>query len=125
AVGDIAHFEQEGAPIPGVAPVAIGMGHHVAACIRADLGGGTRPTYAYKDKGQMATIGRRRAVLQSGRFKASGMFAWLAWVFVHLMVLVTYRNRLLVFIKWAWAWLTYERASRLIWQTEKPPTIED
>ncbi|MEZ4322623.1 MAG: NAD(P)/FAD-dependent oxidoreductase [Myxococcota bacterium] len=123
AVGDIAHLDTGEGPLPGVAPVALGMGKHAAACILADLAKRERTPYRYTDRGQMATIGRRRAVLQSGRFEATGTFAWLAWVFVHLMVLVTYRNRLVVFIKWAWAWLTYERASRLIWQTEKPPPI--
>ncbi len=131
AIGDIAHFEEppeeEGADpsvLPGVAPVALAMGAHVANMILADRAGSPRRRFTYFDKGQMATIGRRRAILQSGRLKMSGLFAWLAWVFVHLMVLVTFRNRLLVFIKWAWAWLTYERASRLIWQTEAPPPVD-
>jgi NADH dehydrogenase len=131
AVGDIAHYaepptEEGGDPtvLPGVAPVALSMGAHAADMILADRAGRDRSPLRYLDKGQMATIGRRRAILESGPFKMSGLFAWLAWVFVHLMVLVTFRNRLLVFIKWAWAWLTYERASRLIWQTEAPPPLD-
>jgi len=122
AIGDMAHLVQDGKPLPGTAPVALGMGKHAAACIQADLAGRARAPYRYTDRGQMATIGRRRAVLQSGWFKSSGTLAWLAWVFIHLMVLVTFRNRLLVFIKWGWAWLTFERASRLIWQTETDPS---
>ena len=94
------------------------MGKHVAKCIIADLGQKKRPTFAYFDKGQMATIGRRRAIMQSGPIKLAGTLAWLAWLFIHLMVLVTYRNRLLVFMKWSWAWFSYERASRLIWQPD-------
>lgn len=118
-IGDMAHLDgPDGRPLPGVAPVAQGMGAHAAACVIADLAGRPRPTFRYKDKGQMATIGVRRAILQSGRLKMSGTFAWLAWVFVHLMVLVSFRNRLVVFVKWAWAWLTYDRASRLIWGDE-------
>lgn len=117
-VGDLAAFEQDGEMLPGVAPVAQAMGRHAAACIQADAAGRSRPTFRYVDKGQMATIGRRRAVVQSGRFELAGMLAWLAWVFVHLFFLITFRNRLVVMIKWAWAWLTYERASRLIWQTD-------
>ncbi len=118
AIGDIAHFQQGDRPLPGTAPVAIDMGKHVARCIHADLSQKQRPVFSFFDKGQMATIGRRRAILQSGRLRLAGTLAWIAWLFVHLMVLVTYRNRLLVFMKWAWAWFSYERASRLIWRTE-------
>lgn len=120
AVGDIALLEQDGTPLPGVAPVAQGMGRHAAKCILDDAAGRPRTPYRYFDKGQMATIGRSRAVLESGRFKLAGMLAWLAWVFIHLVFLVTFRNRVIVMLKWAWAWLTYERASRLIWQTDVP-----
>lgn len=117
-VGDMASLDQDGETLPGVAPVAQAMGKHAAACILADVQGAERPAFRYFDKGQMATIGRSRAVVQSGRFELSGVLAWLAWVFIHLLFLITFRNRLLVMIKWAWAWLTYERASRLIWQTD-------
>ncbi|MFT4624446.1 MAG: NADH dehydrogenase [Myxococcota bacterium] len=116
-VGDMALFTgEDGSPLPGVAPVAQSQGRHVAKCIAADLAGSPRRPYRYLDKGNMATIGRSRAVLWSGRIQFGGIFAWLAWVFVHLLFLVTFRNRLLVFLKWAWAWATFERASRLIWQ---------
>lgn len=116
-VGDMALFiGPDGAPLPGVAPVAQSQGRHAAKCIAADLAGSPRRPYRYLDKGSMATIGRSRAVLWSGRIQFGGIVAWLAWVFVHLMFLVTFRNRLLVFLKWAWAWATFERASRLIWQ---------
>jgi len=118
-IGDMAQIAgPDGCPLPGVAPVAQAMGAHAAACVVADLAKRKRPTFSYTDKGQLATIGVRRAVLQAGPLKMSGTIAWLAWVFVHLMVLVSFRNRLVVFIKWAWAWLTYDRASRLIWDKE-------
>ena len=118
AIGDICHYAKGDSLLPGTAPVALDMGKHVAKCIIADLGQKKRPTFAYFDKGQMATIGRRRAIMQSGPIKLAGTLAWLAWLFIHLMVLVTYRNRLLVFMKWSWAWFSYERASRLIWQPD-------
>ncbi|NCG19052.1 MAG: FAD-dependent oxidoreductase [Rhodobacterales bacterium] len=118
AIGDICHYAKGDSLLPGTAPVALDMGKHVAQCIIADLGQKKRPTFAYFDKGQMATIGRRRAIMQSGPIKLAGTLAWLAWLFIHLMVLVTYRNRLLVFMKWSWAWFSYERASRLIWQPD-------
>lgn len=115
-IGDLAVLEQDGVELPGVAPVALGMGRHVAKNLTS---GGSRP-FRYFDKGHLATIGRSKAVGFTGKLHLSGFIAWLAWVFVHLMVLVTYRNRVLVFIKWAWAYLTFERASRLIWRNETP-----
>lgn len=120
-IGDLALLEQDGKPLPGVAPVAQGMGKHAAKCIADDLAGRARSPFHYWDKGQMATIGRSRAILQSGRFKLAGMLAWLGWVFIHLVFLVTFRNRVIVMLKWAWAWLTFERASRLVWQTDEGP----
>jgi NADH dehydrogenase len=115
-IGDLAVLEQDGAELPGVAPVALTMGRHVAKNLR---NGGTSP-FRYWDKGHLATIGRSKAVGFAGKLHMSGFIAWVLWVFVHLMVLVTYRNRLLVFIKWAWAYVTFERASRLIWRDETP-----
>jgi len=115
-IGDLAVLEQDGKELPGVAPVALDMGKHLAWNLRK----GKREPFRYFDKGHLATIGRSKAVGFAGRIHMSGLIAWLAWVFIHLMVLVTYRNRMLVFIKWAWAWFTYERASRLIWRGETP-----
>ena len=97
-------------------------------CISADLRGAPRPPYRYLDKGHLATIGRSRAVGVVGPLAFRGFVAWFLWAFVHLVFLVTYRNRLVVFTKWAWAWFTYERASRLLWQQESdqlsPPETE-
>ena len=109
-------YEPRRSTLPGVAPVAISMGHQVAR----NIAHGTRTPYRYFDKGTLATIGRSKAVGFTGRIHMSGLLAWLGWVFIHLIFLVTYRNRMLVFIKWAWAWFTYERASRLLWQGETP-----
>jgi len=113
-LGDLAHLEQDGRPLPGVAPVAIQQAEHVAR----DLRRGTPTPFRYRDLGSMATIGRSRAIADLGVAKVSGFVAWFLWVFVHLMTLVGFRNRLVVFVKWAWAWLTFERSSRLIWQGE-------
>ncbi len=113
-LGDLAHLEIDGRVLPGVAPVAIQQAEHLAK----DLLKRRRTPFAYKDLGSMATIGHHRAIADLGFMKLSGYFAWLAWVFVHLMTLVGYRNRMVVFLKWAWAWFTFERSSRLVWQGE-------
>ena len=125
-IGDLERFiGPDGEPLPGVAPVASSQGAHVAQCIITDHQGRERSSYRYFDKGSMATIGRSRAVLWSAGLQLGGLVAWLAWVFIHLIFLVTFRNRLLVFLKWAWAWFTYERASRLIWQSELEPSSDE
>lgn len=112
-IGDAARFEhtEDGAPLPGLAPVAQQMGRYVAKHLLGRVDG----PFRYADKGSMATIGRRRAVMKSGKLELSGFVAWLLWGIVHLGTLVTFRNRAVVFLKWFWSWLTYDRASRLIW----------
>jgi NADH:ubiquinone reductase (H+-translocating) len=118
-VGDLAIFAgPDGRPLPGVAPVAMGQGARAGENVRADVEGRPRRPFAYFDKGNMATIGRSRAVLQRNSIQIYGMLAWLAWVFIHLMFLVTFRSRIVVFVKWAWAYISQERANRLIWQGE-------
>lgn len=118
-VGDLAHFEQHGRPVTGVAPAAMQMGDHAARAIRADLEGDARPAFRYVDKGLLATIGRAAAVGQVGSFRFSGLVAWLVWAVVHIFYLIGFRNRVLVMLEWAWAWLTYQRGMRLI--TGEPP----
>ncbi|MDX1675108.1 MAG: NAD(P)/FAD-dependent oxidoreductase [Longimicrobiales bacterium] len=113
-VGDLALIEQDGESLPGVAQVAIQSGRHVARAIRRDLRGRERPAFRYRDKGSLATIGRNAAVADFERLRFGGFFAWLLWVFVHILYLIGFRNRLLVMIQWAWAWLTYARGIRLI-----------
>jgi NADH dehydrogenase len=115
-VGDLARVEDDGGTVPGVAPAATQMGDHAARVVRADLAGAVRPTFRYWDKGTMATIGRSRAVASVAGLRFGGLTAWLLWVFIHLWFLVTFRNRFVVFFKWAVAWWTYERASRLTWK---------
>jgi NADH dehydrogenase len=114
-VGDLAHVAgPDGRPLPGVAPVAMQQGRFAAAAILADLGGRPRGTFRYRDRGQMATIGRSRALVDTGRLHFGGFLAWLFWLLVHIYFLVGFRNRLFVVIAWAWSYLTYGRGARLI-----------
>src|SRR5437879_4770024 len=100
--------------LPGVAPVAIQEGKFVAHTIARELNGQGRTNFHYFDKGSLATIGRAAAVAQFGKIHISGFIAWLSWLFVHILFLIGFRNRLLVFIQWAWSYVTYERGARLI-----------
>jgi NADH dehydrogenase len=96
-------------------------GAHAADCIsRAMSGSPHYETFRYHDKGSMATIGRARAIAQIGNTKLTGFTAWLAWLFVHILFLIGFRNRLLVLIQWAWAYFTYDRGARLITGTVAP-----
>ncbi|MGH7129819.1 MAG: NAD(P)/FAD-dependent oxidoreductase, partial [Planctomycetaceae bacterium] len=114
-IGDLANYShQDARPLPGVAPVAIQQGRYVARLIAARLRGETLEPFRYKDRGNLAVIGRRRAVAQLGRWKFGGFVAWLIWLLVHLMLLVQYQNRLLVLTQWAWNYVTFNRAARLI-----------
>jgi NADH dehydrogenase len=114
-IGDLANFShQTGKPLPGVAPVAMQQGRYAAALIVQRLAGKTARPFHYWDKGSLATIGRAAAVADFGRIHISGLIAWLTWLFVHLMYLVGFDNRLLVFIKWAYNYLTFNRGARLI-----------
>jgi NADH:quinone reductase (non-electrogenic) len=119
-VGDQACFQAPymERPLPGVASVAIQQGKHAADVIVADLEGRKRSGFRYLDKGQMATIGRRRAVMQFGNFRSAGVFAWSVWLFVHIYFLSGFRNRLFVMIQWAWSYLTFARGTRLIVEKE-------
>jgi NADH:quinone reductase (non-electrogenic) len=100
--------------VPGVAPAAIQMGKFAARQIKRDLSDKPREEFHYLDKGQLATIGRSRAVGDFGRIHVSGYFAWLAWLFIHLFFLIGFRNRLLVMMEWAWAYVSYKSSARLI-----------
>ena len=116
-LGDLAHFEQDGRQIPGVAQPAMQMGDHVAKIIAADLAGQPRPPFRYRDKGDMATIGRMDAVADvKWPFKAhmSGFPAWFTWVTVHIFFLIGFRNRISVLINWAWTYFNFTRGARLI-----------
>jgi NADH dehydrogenase len=113
-IGDLAHFEQDGKPLPGVAQTAMQQGAYVAKLIRARLRGETLPAFRYRDKGNLAVIGRASAVAEIGSLHMSGLLAWLTWLFVHLMYLVEFSNRVLVFIQWGFLYLTFNRGARLI-----------
>ncbi len=115
--GDLAHVEENGRQVPGVAQPAMQMGRHAAKMIGQDMAGKPRTNFHYFDKGDMATIGRHAAVANvRWPFKAhwSGTLAWLSWVSVHLFFLVGFRNRVSVFLSWAWTYLTFNRGARLI-----------
>jgi NADH dehydrogenase len=123
--GDLASVQQDGRPVPGVAPAAKQMGAHVAKVIRERLRGGARNTVAedatsasmpfrYRDFGNLATIGRMAAVVHFRKLKLSGVVAWWFWLVIHIFFLIGFRNRLIVMINWAWAYWSYQRHARII-----------
>ena len=114
-IGDLANFShQTGEPLPGVSPVAMQQGRRAAHNILRMIRGEKPLPFRYFDKGSMATIGRNKAVADLKFFHLSGLPAWLAWLFVHIIFLVGFRNRLLVLFQWAWAYLTFDKGARLI-----------
>ncbi len=113
-IGDLAAFEQDGKPLPGIAPVAIQEGRHAAANVIRALRGEPYAPFRYRDRGALATIGRAAAVAELGPVKIAGLAAWLLWLFVHILWLIGFRNRFLVVVEWAWTYLRYERGARLI-----------
>ena len=128
AIGDLALvLKADGKPVPGVSPAAMQMGRHVAQTIRDELRLGpkpeARPAFKYWDKGTMATIGRSAAVAMIGKIKLSGFPAWLAWLFIHLIFLIGFRNRLAVLFQWTYSYFSFRRSARLI--TYLPPEPED
>ena len=114
AIGDMTFLEQDGKPLPGVSPVAMQMGRHVARNIQNDLTGKPLQDFRYFDKGNMATIGRKAAIAEIGKLHLSGFIAWFAWLSVHIFFLIGFRNRLVVIFNWAWSYFTYQRGARLI-----------
>jgi NADH dehydrogenase len=119
-IGDLANFaHQGGKPLPGVAPVAMQQGRYVARLIEKKLRGKPMAPFHYFNKGNLATIGRNRAVAEFGKLHLSGFPAWFVWVFVHLMYLVEFENRLLVLVEWVYNYITRNRGARLI-TNEKP-----
>ena len=114
-IGDLANFvHQTGKPLPGVAQPAIQEGRYVARAIKRRLRGDNPRPFHYMDKGNLATIGRGAAVADLNWLRLSGFAAWLIWIFVHLLYIVEFQNRLLVFVQWAWFYFTYDRSARLI-----------
>ena len=114
-IGDLANFSHDGGkPLPGVSPVAMQQGRHAARNILAMMDDRKPERFHYWDKGSMATIGRNRAVADLHWFHFGGLLAWLAWLFVHIIFLVGFRNRIAVLIQWAWAYVTFNKGARLI-----------
>jgi NADH dehydrogenase len=127
-LGDLAHLEQDGRQIPGVAQPAMQMGDHLSRILAADLAGHERPAFRYFDKGDMATIGRMSAVAKvEWPFKAhwSGFPAWVTWLTVHIFFLIGFRNRLSVFAAWIWTYFTFTRGVRLITGDQHLPGWQD
>jgi NADH dehydrogenase len=115
AIGDMACAKSaDGSPLPGLAPVAKQQGAYVARLLRRERKGLPREPFAYRDRGQMATIGRSKAIVDLGRVRFSGFVAWLAWLVVHIYFLVGFKNRLFVVLSWAWSYLSFRRGARLI-----------
>ncbi len=118
ALGDmVSLLQKNGQPVPGVSPAAMQMAKHAAQIIEDELtspGIASRPAFTYFDKGTMATIGRSAAVAQAGPFQFTGFMAWLAWLFVHLVFLVGFRNKMAVLWQWTYSYLTYKRGARII-----------
>jgi NADH dehydrogenase len=113
-IGDLAACLQDGKQLPGVAPTAIQQGKYAAKLIRNRLQNEKTKPFRYLDKGSLATIGRNSAVAQIGPLQFSGVLAWLAWLFVHLLYIVEFENRLLIVVQWAYDYFTYNRGARLI-----------
>jgi NADH dehydrogenase len=114
-IGDLANFSHEdGRPLPGVAPVAMQEGLYVAKLLESRFRGRNLPPFKYKNKGSLAVIGRNAAVADFGRFRFSGFFAWLIWIFIHIQYLIEFDNKVLVLIQWAWNYFTRKRGARLI-----------
>ncbi len=118
--GDQANFKTpDGSSLPGMAPVAVQQGIFVARTILGDIAGKPRKEFKYRDKGIMATVGRNKAIMKSGKWQMTGRLAWLAWLVVHIYFLTGFKNRLFVVMQWAWSYLTFRRGARLI--VGKPP----
>jgi NADH dehydrogenase len=113
-IGDLAAVIQDGVPLPGIAPVAMQQGRFAASAIRARIEGKGHPSFRYRDRGNLAVIGRARAVAILGRIPFWGYPAWLLWLFVHLLYLVAFENRVIVLLQWAWSYFTRNRRARLI-----------
>jgi NADH dehydrogenase len=122
-LGDMAFVDDDRFPagLPGIAPVALQQGQHAAENILAELNGHPRKPFRYLDKGSLATIGRHRAVAQIGSFRLQGALAWWLWLGIHIFYLIGFKNRIFVFLQWAWQYFSYRRGARIILQRNKPP----
>lgn len=118
-LGDQAAFQTEdGRTLPGLASVAIQQGEHAAEQVLRDVRGKSRKAFVYRDKGQMATIGRKKAIVQIKSWHFEGFFAWLVWLFIHIYYLIGFKNKVFVFWQWAYAYFTFKKGARLILDKE-------
>lgn len=127
AAGDQSSFlHQTDQPLPGTAPVAMQQGRFLGKTILQEIAGKPREEFRFVDKGQMATIGRSRAVVEVGKFRFAGWFAWITWLVVHIFYLTGFKNRFFVVLSWAWSYVTFRRGARLIvdrkWREEAADT---
>jgi NADH dehydrogenase len=114
-LGDTASVSQDGKPLPGVAPVAMQEGRYVASVLADRVAGKAHPqAFRYRNKGNLATVGRSFGIVEMGSLRLAGLLAWVIWLVVHIVYLIGFRNRFLVLFQWAWAYLTYQRSARLI-----------
>lgn len=120
-VGDLAAVPQpDGSTVPSLAPAAIQEGEQAADNVMAAILGHPTEPFRYLDKGIMATVGRASGIAQSGPMRLSGFIGWCAWLFIHILYLIGFRNRITVLLQWAWAWFTYGRSARLITGSSRP-----
>jgi NADH dehydrogenase len=122
-IGDLAHFEQDGKPVPGIAPAAMQEGWQAATNVLRTIRHEPRLPFRYHDRGMLATVGRGAAVAHIGPIRASGYLAWWLWLFVHIFFLIGFRNRLMVMIQWAWSYVTFDRGARLITEIPSAPLM--
>ena len=122
--GDLASIEQDGRPVPGVAPAAKQMGNCAARNIEARIAGRATTPFRYRDFGSLATIGRHSAIAQLPHLRLSGIFAWWTWLLLHIYFLIGFRSRLIVLINWAWAYFTYARGARIILGIQNGDSID-
>jgi NADH:ubiquinone reductase (H+-translocating) len=113
--GDLAHFVSEnGSPLPGLAPVALQQGRAIGKNILLDLKTKARKAFRYRDKGQMATIGKNKAIVEFGNLKFDGILAWFTWLLVHIYFLTSFRHKVFVLLQWGWSYFTFSYGARLI-----------
>lgn len=125
-IGDMANYTHNSeTPLPGVAPVAIQEGRYVADLIKRQLAGKKMPAFKYHDRGNLATIGRSKAVAELGQVHLTGHLAWHVWLFIHWLYLVSAENQILVFVQWIWNYVTHGRSALLITNEDEPSTIEN
>ena len=120
--GDLAYLEHEGEPIPGVAPAALQEGVHAAENVLRDIRGEPLQDFRFRDPGMLAVMGRNNAVASVAGRSFKGFFAWVLWLVIQVAKLIGFRNRMLVLINWAWNYISFERAVRLILPYSRPPT---